>query len=85
MVIYISCDNGAAGLISVGVPGTVSVESDLSFDDRPAATEGLTVDLKGKFDTQRTSQPARCKSTSTTGACRARRRYGVDGDPQMTC
>ena len=50
MLIYISCDNGAAGLLSVGWPGTVPIEPDLSFD-ASGSDQDLTVALKGKFDT----------------------------------
>jgi Calx-beta domain/RTX calcium-binding nonapeptide repeat (4 copies) len=50
MLIYISCDNGAAGLLSVGWPATVPIEPDLSFD-ASGRGQDLTVALKGKFDT----------------------------------
>jgi Calx-beta domain/RTX calcium-binding nonapeptide repeat (4 copies) len=50
MLIYISCDNGVAGLLSVGWPGTVPIAPDLSFDGSGRG-EDLTVALNGKFDT----------------------------------
>jgi hypothetical protein len=49
MLIYISCDNGVAGLLSVGWPATVPIEPDLSFD-ASGSGQDLTVALKGKFD-----------------------------------
>ena len=85
MLIYISCDNGAAGLLSVGWPGTVPIEPDLSFD-ASGGGQDFTVALKGKFDTA---------TNVVTGTLQVHLNYGgascdngatsVDGKPQMTC
>jgi Calx-beta domain-containing protein/hemolysin type calcium-binding protein len=49
MLLYISCDNGLAGLLSVGWPGTVPIQPDLSFD-ASGSGQDITVKLTGKFD-----------------------------------
>ena len=49
MLIYISCDNGAAGLLSIRWPGTVPIAPDLSFD-ASGSGQNSKVALKGKFD-----------------------------------
>jgi Calx-beta domain/RTX calcium-binding nonapeptide repeat (4 copies) len=50
LLFYISCDNGAAGLLSLQLTGTVPIGSDLAFDGGGSGTD-FTVVLKGKFDT----------------------------------
>ena len=49
MLFYISCDNGAAGLIWLELQGTASIRSDLTFEIT-GADQGFSADLKGKFD-----------------------------------
>jgi hypothetical protein len=49
LVFYISCDNGAAGLLRLTLQGTASVRPDLTFEIT-GADEGFSADLKGKFD-----------------------------------
>ena len=49
LVVYISCDNGQAGLIRLTLSGTASVRPDLTFQIT-GQDEGFSADLKGKFD-----------------------------------
>ena len=50
MLLNISCDNGASGLISLGLSGTAPIQPDLSFD-ASGSGQDVTAALKGKFDT----------------------------------
>jgi Calx-beta domain len=68
MLIYVSCDNGRAGLLSVRWPGTVPIAPDLSFDASGHNQDlTLTVALKGKFDTA---------TTSAAGTLQVQLKYG---------
>jgi Calx-beta domain/RTX calcium-binding nonapeptide repeat (4 copies) len=49
MLLYISCDSGGAGLLSVRWTSTPRVAPDLTFD-ASGSTSDMTVALKGKFD-----------------------------------
>ena len=49
LVVYISCDNGRAGLIRLTLNGTASIQPDLTFEIA-GQDEGFSADLKGKFD-----------------------------------
>jgi hypothetical protein len=49
MLLYISCDNGAAGNISLKPNFTATIAPDLTFDSSGSGTD-TTVVLKGKFD-----------------------------------
>jgi hypothetical protein len=49
LLFYISCDNGAAGLLRLELKGTAPVRSDLTFEIT-GEDEGFSADLKGKFD-----------------------------------
>lgn len=66
MLIYVSCDNGRAGLLSVRWPGTVPIATDLSFD-ATGRGQDLAVALKGKFD------PG---ANSAAGTLQVQLRYG---------
>ena len=49
LVVYISCDNGQAGLIRLTLSGTATVRPDLSFEIS-GQNDNFSADLKGKFD-----------------------------------
>jgi Calx-beta domain/RTX calcium-binding nonapeptide repeat (4 copies) len=49
MLLYISCDNGAAGLLPLQLTTTVPIGPDLAFDASGSGTD-ISVVLKGKFD-----------------------------------
>jgi hypothetical protein len=49
LLFYISCDNGAAGLLSLTYYANASIASDLSFD-ASGSGNNFQVVLKGKFD-----------------------------------
>ena len=49
MLLYISCDNGAAGLLPLKLNGIATIAPDLTFDGGGSGPN-LTVALKGKFD-----------------------------------
>jgi hypothetical protein len=49
LVVYISCNNGVAGLIRLVLDGTASIRPDLTFEIGGQA-EGFSANLKGKFD-----------------------------------
>jgi Calx-beta domain/RTX calcium-binding nonapeptide repeat (4 copies) len=49
MLLYISCDNGAAGNLSLKPTFTATIGPDLGFDSSGSGTD-VTVVLKGKFD-----------------------------------
>jgi hypothetical protein len=48
-LIYVNCDNGGAGLISIQYRANVPIEPDLTFDG-DGGNANLSVALKGKFD-----------------------------------
>jgi hypothetical protein len=48
-LIYLNCDNGAAGLIQIHYGGSTRINQDLSFD-ATGSNGGLSVALTGKFD-----------------------------------
>jgi Calx-beta domain/RTX calcium-binding nonapeptide repeat (4 copies) len=50
LLFYISCDNGAAGLLSLTYNANAPIGPDLAFDGSGSG-EDFTVALKGKFDT----------------------------------
>ncbi len=49
MLFYISCDNGTAGLLSLTLTTTATIQPDLTFD-ASGSGPNVTVVLKGKFD-----------------------------------
>ncbi len=49
LLFYISCDNGAAGLLSLTYTANAPIARDLTFDGSGSG-DGFSVALKGKFD-----------------------------------